>query len=68
VLRLPKFLQPKPKHYAFVVALDNEGRVIENLQDGSESCYGQIANVIEHDGLLYFGSIGESAVGRYRLR
>jgi sugar lactone lactonase YvrE len=68
VLRLPKFLQPKPKRYAFVVALDNEGHVIGNLQDGSESCYGQIANVIEHDGFLYFGSIAESAIGRYRLR
>jgi sugar lactone lactonase YvrE len=68
VLRLPKFLQPKPKRYSFVVALDENGRVVESLQDGSESCYGQIANVIEHDGLLYFGSIGESAVGRYRLQ
>jgi sugar lactone lactonase YvrE len=68
VLRLPKFLQPKPKRYSFVVGLDKDGRVVENLQDGSETCYGQIANVIEHDGLLYFGSIGESAVGRYRLR
>ena len=67
VLRLPKFLQPKPKQYAFVVGLDNDGRVVENLQDGSESCYGQIANVIERNGFLYFGSIGESAVGRYRL-
>ena len=30
-------------------------------------CYAEIANVVERNGSLYFGSIGESTVGRYRL-
>jgi hypothetical protein len=47
--------------------LDSSGRVTENLQDGSPQCYAEIANVVERQGSLYFGSIGESAVGRYRL-
>lgn len=67
VARLPKFLQPAPKRYSFVLGLDSSGRVLENLQDGSPQCYAEIANAVESQGTLYFGSIGESAVGRYRL-
>jgi sugar lactone lactonase YvrE len=67
VLRLPKFLQPSPKRYAFVLGLNPNGHVVDNLQDGSPECYAQIANAVEHQGSLHFGSIGESTVGRYRL-
>jgi sugar lactone lactonase YvrE len=66
--RLPKFLQPAPQRYSFVLGLDTNGRVIENLQDPSSSCYAEIANVLEHDGSLYFGSIGESAIGKHDLK
>lgn len=67
VARLPKFLQPAPKRYSFVLGLNVNGRVVDNLQDGSPQCYAEIANVFERNGALYFGSIGESSVGRYRL-
>jgi len=67
VSRLPAFLQPAPKRYSFVLGLDLNGRVIDNLQDGSPSCYAEIANVVEHNGALYFGSIGESTLGRFPL-
>src|SRR5215470_9704787 len=49
VYRLPKSLQPAPQHYSFVLALDAQGRVVENLQNGSPDCYSQIANVIENN-------------------
>jgi sugar lactone lactonase YvrE len=68
VMRLPKFLQPAPKRYSFVVGLDTTGHVIENLQDGSPNCYAEIANVVERDGALYFGSIGERTIGKYSLK
>jgi sugar lactone lactonase YvrE len=68
VYRLPVFLQPAPKRYSFVLGLDANGHIVENLQDGSPQCYAQIANVVEHQGFLYFGSIGESAVGRFSLQ
>ena len=68
VYRLPKSLQPAPERYSFVLALDTQGHVIENLQNGSPDCYAQIANVIEHNNTLYFGSIGEDTVGRFALR
>jgi sugar lactone lactonase YvrE len=64
VMRLPKFVQPAPKRYSFVLGLDLNGHVVENLQNGSKDCYAEIANVVEHNGMLYFGSIGEAAIGR----
>jgi sugar lactone lactonase YvrE len=64
VLRLPNFLQPAIKRYAFVLALDANGKVVRNLQDPSPQCFAEIANVVEHKGSLYFGSIGESSIGR----
>jgi sugar lactone lactonase YvrE len=67
VWRLPNFLQPNIKRYAFVLALDTNGKVVQNLQDPSPQCFAQIANVVEHKGMLYFGSIGESAIGRMPL-
>lgn len=67
VYRLPKSLQPAPQHYSFVLALDSQGRVIDNLQNGATDCYSQIANVVEHTGTLYFGSIGEDTLGRFTL-
>lgn len=67
VFRLPKAFQPAPERYSFVVALDSQGRIVDNLQNGSSDCYAQISNVVERDGKLYFGSIGEDAVGRFPL-
>jgi sugar lactone lactonase YvrE len=64
VMRLPSMLQPAPKRYSFVLGLDLNGRVVANLQNGAKDCYAEIANVVEHNGMLYFGSIGESAIGR----
>ena len=67
VTRLPKFLQPAPKRYSFVLGVDLNGQVTDNLQNGATDCYAQIANAVEHNGSLYFGSIGEPTVGRYRI-
>ena len=67
-IRLPKFLQPAPQRYSFVLALDQSGRVIENLQNGSPDCYAEIANVVERNNTLYFGSIAEDTIGRFALR
>lgn len=68
VARLPKFMQPAPKRYSFVLGLDSQGRVIENLQNGPPDCFSQIANVVERNGTLYFGSIGEDTIGRFPLK
>ena len=67
IARLPEFLQPAPKRYSFVLGLNANGRVIENLQNGAPDCYAEIANTVEHNGALYFGSIAESSVGKLTL-
>jgi hypothetical protein len=61
-------MQPASKRYSFVLGLDPQGRVVENLQNGSPDCFSEISNVVEHNGTLYFGSIGEDAVGRFPLK
>lgn len=68
VVRLPNFLRPGPERYSFVLGLDEQGRVTDNLQNGSSDTYAQIANVVERNGFLYFGSIGEDTLGRFSLR
>ena len=68
VVRLPSFLHPAPKRYSFVLGLDENGKVTDNLQNGAPDCYAEIANAVERDGALYFGSIAESAVGKFKLR
>jgi len=68
VYRLPQVLQPAPKRYSFVLGLDENGKVVDNLQNGAADCYAEIANVVEHDGVLYFGSIAESTIGKFSLR
>jgi sugar lactone lactonase YvrE len=67
VLRLPGFMQPAINRYGFALGLDVNGKVSRNLQDGSAHCFAQIANVVEHKDALYFGSIGEAAIGRLPL-
>lgn len=64
VLRLPEFLQPAPQRYGFVLGLSRDGQVVQNLQDPSGKAFALISNVLEHQGKLYLGSIGEDAVGR----
>lgn len=68
VFRLPKFLHPSPVRHSFVLGLDANGRVIDNLQNDSTDCYAQISNVVERNNTLYFGSIGEDTLGRFTLR
>jgi len=68
VMRLPKFFRPAPKRYSFVLGLSLDGKVIDNLQNGAPDCYAEIANAVERNGSLYFGSIAEKTVGRFRLK
>jgi sugar lactone lactonase YvrE len=68
IVRLPSFLHPAPKRYSFVLGLDENGKVTDNLQNGAPDCYAEIANAVERDGVLYLGSIAESTVGKFKLQ
>lgn len=67
VLRLPEFMQPAPQRHGFVLGLDRSGQVVANLQDPSGQAFALVSNVLEHQGKLYLGSIGEDAVGRISI-
>jgi sugar lactone lactonase YvrE len=63
IRRLPAALMPAPKNYGFVLGLDKDGTVVYNLQDPT-GAFGQVTNVVEHDGTLLMGSLSEDAVGK----
>ena len=57
VARLPAALQPKPARHAIVLALDENGAIVENLQDPTATSYSPITSALEHGGQLYLGSL-----------
>jgi len=64
VMRLPEAMRgPLIVPYGWVVAANEAGEVIANLQDPNGN-YGTITSVNERGGFLYLGSLTESAVGR----
>ncbi len=67
IYRLPKFLQPKPRMYAFALGLDLNGKVIANLQYEGKDAYAPITSVREYHDWLYFGSLSNPAIGRLPL-
>lgn len=63
LLRLPDFIKPEPKRTGYVLGLNLNGKVVCNLQDSNGEKYAEISSVIEREGILYLGSISESAIG-----
>ncbi|MGK8523815.1 SMP-30/gluconolactonase/LRE family protein [Nocardia asteroides] len=66
VWTLPEWVQPKPVRTVWVMAVDFDGRVVHDLQvEGAE--YSMVTGVVEQDGVLYLGSLAESAVAVSRV-
>jgi hypothetical protein len=65
--KLPKFLWPAPAPYGFVIAVDEQGKIVESLQDPGGQNLKEITSAAERDGYLYLGSLSNDRVGRYRL-
>ncbi len=61
-LRLPRFLWPVPPVYPHVMAFDENGAVLADLQDPSGKLP-EPSGVTEHDGKLYVHSLHASALG-----
>ncbi|MEX3776679.1 SMP-30/gluconolactonase/LRE family protein [Pseudomonas sp. MYb118] len=59
---------PKPvEKRGFALGLDVDGKVIANLQDGSQGNYSPITTVREYGDWLYFGSLKEQHMARLPL-
>jgi hypothetical protein len=61
-LRLPKALWPVPPTYGHVIAFDEDGRVVADLQDPSGRL-AETSGVTEHGGRLYIHSLHAPAFG-----
>jgi sugar lactone lactonase YvrE len=61
-LRLPRALWPVPPVYGHVVAFDESGRVVADLQDPAGRIP-ETSGVTEHDGKLYIQSLHAGALG-----
>jgi sugar lactone lactonase YvrE len=68
VYRLPKFLQPRPRDYAFALGFDLDGKVVANLQYEGKGAFAPITSVREYGPWLYFGSLTNTAIGRLPLK
>jgi sugar lactone lactonase YvrE len=66
-LRLPKALWPVPAAYGHVIAFDEQGRVLLDLQDPSGKLP-ETSGATEHDGVLYVQSLHADAFGVLPLR
>ena len=63
IQRLPAAIRPKPQRYGFVVKIDENGTVLETLQDPS-GAYALTTGAIEGpDGKLYISSLTEPDLG-----
>tara|TARA_B110001454_G_scaffold14406_1_gene13023 strand:- start:43 stop:1077 length:1035 start_codon:yes stop_codon:yes gene_type:complete len=62
-LRLPEFLQPQPEPYALVLGIDENGKVLHNLQYGADDAYSPITSVKQLGSRLYFGSLTAEGFG-----
>ena len=60
--RLPAAVRPKPIRKAFVLALDGDGRIVHDLQDDAPEAYAPVTSALEHDGMLYLGSLVRQGV------
>jgi sugar lactone lactonase YvrE len=65
--KLPSFMWPKPEPYAFVVKLDEQGKVLDSFQDPSGQRLFAITSAVESDGYLYLGSLLNDRIGKYKL-
>jgi sugar lactone lactonase YvrE len=53
--------------YAWILGLDAEGHVVQNLQDPEGRSYANITAAVEREGVLYLGSVEERTIGRLPL-
>ncbi|MFT3899567.1 MAG: SMP-30/gluconolactonase/LRE family protein [Gordonia sp. (in: high G+C Gram-positive bacteria)] len=61
-MRMPEFLQPKPKQTVRVQAFDDDGRLRHDVR-GDASAFHMVTGVREHDGQVWLGSLETDVVG-----
>ena len=62
IQRLPEFLRPKAQHYGHIIAINDAGEVVFNLQD-PKGIYGHTTGALEVNDKLYVSSLHDTALG-----
>jgi len=65
IQRMPPFMRPKAVAYGHIIAIDNEGKVLANLQDPDGS-YPINTSVTETKDYLYIGSLVAPVLARLK--
>lgn len=65
IQRLPRFVRPKPVSYGHVIAVDDSGRIVADLQDPSGRLP-MLTSALEVPGYLYLGSLSAPTAARVR--
>jgi hypothetical protein len=63
IQRMPAFLRPKAVPYGHIIAIDGNGKVLEDLQD-PDGAYPINTSVTETADYLYIGSLVTPVLGR----
>lgn len=67
MVKLPRFLWPKPAPYGWVIQTDESGNILRSFQDPGGEVIPQVTSAEEHDGWLYLGNLNLDFVARLRL-
>lgn len=65
IVRIPSALAPKPVGYGHIIAIDAEGRVLDDRQDPSGG-YPKMTDVLETVDHLYIGSLAGGVLARVK--
>jgi len=63
LLRIPKAIQPAPREYAHLIAIDATGRVLDDRQDPA-GAFPKVTDVLETERWLYLGSLAAPTLAR----
>lgn len=63
IQRLPAFIKPKPKAYGHIIAFDQNGKILLDLQDPNTQ-YPKNTSVLETEEYLYIGSLTAPVAAR----
>lgn len=67
VARLPGWVLPEAGRQGFVLGLDLDGNVVEQYRYAGKGAFGPVTSAVEHDGMLYLGSLSDTAIGRIAI-
>ncbi|MFY9179042.1 MAG: SMP-30/gluconolactonase/LRE family protein [Venatoribacter sp.] len=67
VFRLPAFMRPNTVRHAFVLGLNESGKLVANLQDASNQAFAPVTSVKQHNNKLFLGSLTEKQFAVYSL-